>query len=295
MTFSASDAAFEGSRVVRRRPLTVVWWALAYIAFFAVFFAVTAGSLVSVMATVQALERSGEPTFEDARALAMAYLGLFGMAVPLSFVFGAILHAAVARSVLRPEQSRFGYMRLGMDEVRVLGVAVVVSLATMAASAAIFGVIGVAAAIITVMEVPILWVLIILLVLAGVAAVIWLLVRLSLAVPMTLDRGRFSLVEAFVLTRGRVLPILGMAIIAAIMAILVSLLGMVIALPIQLAMGGGLETLGVYDGQTLIQILSQAAPLLIVWAVVNAVFSALQLAVVYAPFSEAYRQLRPSA
>ena len=60
-------------------------------------------------------------------------------------------------------------------------------------------------------------------------------------------------------------------------------------------MGGGIEALGAYDGQTMIQILSQAAPLLIAWAVVNAVFSALQLAVIYAPFSDAYRQLRPAA
>lgn len=295
MTFSASDAAFEGFRVVRRKPMTVLWWALAYIAFFAAFFALAAGSLTSLMAAVEQLERSGEPTMAEARSIGLAYLGVFGVAVPLSLLLGAVLNAAVARSVLRPEQSRFGYMRIGMDELRVLGVTVVVGLISLVAGVVIFGTMGILAGLISALNVPALWLVVILLVLAGVAALIWLMARLSLAVPMTLDTGRFALAPAFRLTKGRVWPLIGMAIIAVVMAILVSLLGMVIALPIQLAMGGGIEALGAYDGQTMIQILSQAAPLLIAWAVVNAVFSALQLAVIYAPFSDAYRQLRPAA
>lgn len=295
MSFSASDAAFEGFRVVRRHPMTVVWWALAYVAFFAIFFALAVGPLTSVMASVEALERSGEPSMAEAQALGMAYLALFAVAMPLGLLFGAILNTAVARSVLQPEQSRFGYMRLGMDEIRVLGVTVVISIAMVIASMVTFGLIGVAAGLISVAGVPALWVLVVLLVLAGSAAMIWLLVRLSLVVPMTLDRRKFALTEAFALTKGRVFPILGMAIIAFIMAILVSLLGLIIGLPIQLAVGGGIEVLSAYDGQTLFQILSQAAPVLIGWSVLNAVFSALQLAVVYAPFSEAYRQLRPAA
>lgn len=295
MTFSASDAAFEGFRVVRRKPMTVLWWALAYIAFFTAFFAFAAGSLTSLMAAVEQLERSGEPTMAEARSIGLAYLAVFGVAVPLSLLLGAVLNAAVARSVLRPEQSRFGYMRVGMDELRVLGVTVVVGLISLAAGVVIFGAMGVLAGLISALNVPALWLVVILLVLAGVAALIWLMARLSLAVPMTLDTRRFALAPAFRLTKGRVWPLIGMAIIAVVMAILVSLLGMVIALPIQLAMGGGIEALGAYDGQTMIQILSQAAPLLIAWAVVNAVFSALQLAVIYAPFSDAYRQLRPAA
>lgn len=295
MSFSASDAAFEGFRVVRRHPMTVVWWAVAYVAFFAIFFALAVGPLTSVMASVEALERSGEPSMAEAQALGMAYLALFAVAMPLGLLSGAILNTAVARSVLQPEQSRFGYMRLGMDEIRVLGVTVVISIAMVIASMVTFGLIGVAAGLISVVGVPALWVLVVLLVLAGAAAMIWLLVRLSLVVPMTLDRRKFALAEAFALTKGRVFPILGMAIIAFIMAILVSLLGLIIGLPIQLAVGGGIEVLSAYDGQTLFQILSQAAPVLIGWSVLNAVFSALQLAVVYAPFSEAYRQLRPAA
>lgn len=269
MSFSASDAAFEGFRVVRRHPMTVVWWALAYVAFFAIFFALAVGPLTSVMAGVEALERSGEPSMAEARALGMAYLGLIVIAMPLGLLFGAILNTAVARSVLQPEQSRFGYMRLGLDEIRVLGVTLVISIAMVIASVVTFGLIGVAAGLISVAGVPALWVLVVLLVLAGAAAMIWLLVRLSLAVPMTLDRRKFALMESFALTKGRVFPILGMAIIAFIMAILVSLLGLIIGLPIQLAVGGGIEVLGAYDGQTVFQILSQTAPVLIGWAVLN--------------------------
>ena len=47
MTFSATEAAFEGFRVVKRKPLTVVFWALAYLVFFVLFFALAGPSLVS--------------------------------------------------------------------------------------------------------------------------------------------------------------------------------------------------------------------------------------------------------
>ena len=65
----------------------------------------------------------------------------------------------------------------------------------------------------------------------------------------------------------------------------------IIALPIGLATGG-LEQLADMDGQSTMQILQAAAPGLIAWGVINAVSSALQLAVIYAPFSAAYRDLK---
>ena len=43
MPFSPTEAAFEGFRIVRRHPLAIVFWGLAYIVFFVALFALVHG------------------------------------------------------------------------------------------------------------------------------------------------------------------------------------------------------------------------------------------------------------
>ena len=123
------------------------------------------------------------------------------------------------------------------------------------------------------------------------AGLIWLAVRLSLAVPMTLDQGRIVIFESFKATRGRFWPLLGMSVIVFIMTMVVSLLGSIVAMPITL-MTGGLNSLAAFDGASAAEMLQQSWVAIISWSVINAILSALQLAVLYAPFSAAWQGLR---
>ena len=59
MTFSATDAAFEGFRVVRRKPLVLLWWAAFYLVSFALIFLVAAGPIAGLMAAAADLENMG--------------------------------------------------------------------------------------------------------------------------------------------------------------------------------------------------------------------------------------------
>lgn len=290
MTFSATEAAFEGFRIVRRNPLAIVFWALAYIVFFAAFFAIFGGSLASLMATTEGLE-GGQPSPQDLEALGQTYLGFMGLAAPLGLILGAVLNAAVARAVLRPEEKSFGHMRLGGDELRVLAVSVVLAIVVGAVAIVLFVVVGVAVGVTAQSNQGLAWLVGVLLGLAAIVALSWLSIRLSLAVPVTVAEKRIAPFASFALTRGKTLPILGMAIIAAIMSILVSILGTIIALPVTMTTGG-LERLAAFDGQSTLQIAQAAGPAIISWGVVNAIFSALQLAVLYAPFAAAYRELK---
>ena len=65
MTFSATDAAFEGFRVVRRAPLSLVFWSLFYVVVMAVAFALMGPSLASAMAAAERIEGIGTPTIDD--------------------------------------------------------------------------------------------------------------------------------------------------------------------------------------------------------------------------------------
>lgn len=288
MTFSASDAAFEGFRVVRRKPAVILWWSLAYLVFFAVLILAIGGPFLSLMPQLTAMSQSGrEPTAADFGAIMGLYGTVIAIAMPVAIVFSAILSAAVARSVLSPEASKFGYLRVGMDEVRVGVVTLVLCLLLFVAYVVVAIVVGVLIAIGAAAGNQGLAVLLAVLGgLAGCAALIWIAVRLSLAVPITMAEKRIAIFDSYGVTRGRFWPLFGMAVIAFVMTILVALLGMIVGLPFQI-MGGAAFDQAAASGE-MGAVMAAVGPMVILGFVVNLVVSALQLAVLYAPFSAAY-------
>ncbi|WP_269516276.1 hypothetical protein [Brevundimonas subvibrioides] len=290
MTFSATDAAFEGFRMVRRHPLAVVFWAALYLVFLAAFFGVFGSSLASFMAATETLKGT-EPTPAELESLSPTLLGLFALAAPAGLLLGAILNAAVARAVVRPQDKAFGYLRLGSDELRVLAVTVVMSIVFGVGTMVVFTVVGICAGLASGANAGLGWLVGIVLGLGAVAAIVWMMVRLSLAVPVTVAERRISLFDSFALTKGHALSLLGMGLIAFIMSILVGTLMSVVAWPLTMTTGG-LDQLAALDGSSTMDILRAAGPAIAVFVVVNAVVSALQQAVLYAPFSAAYLGLK---
>ena len=143
MTFSATDAAFEGFRVVRRKPMILVWWALFYLVSFFLIFMVAAGPMAGIMAAISDLEAMGpNATPEDFQPIMAAYAAILPLVLPLGILIGAVLNAAIARSVLEPGKSAFGYLRIGMDEVRVAVVSLVLGIVTWLAAVVSFGLAG---------------------------------------------------------------------------------------------------------------------------------------------------------
>lgn len=305
MGFSATDAAFEGFRLVRRNPVALAAWTLVYLVYtLATLFA--AGGMMRSMAVwveqMEALEAGPAPTSPEALVPIMesyvAAMSHMAWAIPLSLVISAVLMAAIARAVLTPGTGGFGYLRLGMDEVRVfvvtLVIAILFSLASMIAFVVAIVVGGIAIGVMEGWGVLVM----VLMVLAALAFVIWLGVRWSLAVPITMDQKRFAIFDSFAVTRGRFWPLFGMAVIAWIMVIIVSLLAGIVSMPI--SMMGGMSMFGNLSGDPteMFRNFNPTNPWIIASAVVNAFVYALTVAVVYAPFSAAYRDikgLRPNA
>ena len=139
--------------------------------------------------------------------------GVFGWLILMEVVFlilGIVAFAAVVRATARPGGDRFAYLRLGMDELRLLGLGVLLVIAALAAEiVAIIALVlaGVLARLVagdgaTVAVVAILAILL-------VAAAIWAEVRLSLAGALTVIRGRIVIIDAWRATRGRFWTLLG--------------------------------------------------------------------------------------
>ncbi len=296
MSFKATEAAFEGFRIARRKPLTILIWALAYAAFFVACFAIAGPMILNMMSIATALEDVAEPSLQDVMGLMQTVGALMLFILPLSLVFSAVLNTAVARSVVRPEQSRFGYLRLGSDELRVLGVTIILGLVMMAVYVVGFSLVWAAGAAANASGIGALWLPVVLLGIAAIGFLVWLMLRLSLAVPIVVAEQRFAPFASFSLTRGRVLPLLGMAILAGVMTLLVSLLGEAIAQGVYLATGNVEQV--VHNGDlspedlNATAILQQFGLAIAAWVVLNSLLSALQLAVLYAPYAAAYRDIK---
>lgn len=300
MSFSATDAAFEGFRLVRRNPIALVAWTLVYLIYTLGALFASGGMMKSMavwMEQMEALENGPAPTSPEAFAPIMeSYfqaMSHMAWAIPVSMVISAVLMAAIARAVLNPGASGFGYMRLGMDEVRVFFVTLIICILVALISAVAF----VAAAVVGGIAVANIegWgaLIMVLAMLAAGAFVIWLTVRWSLAVPITVAEKRFALFDSFKVTKGHFWPLLGMAIIAGLMAFVVMLLCGLVSMPVSM-MGG----MSMFAGMTsddpgeILRNFNPTNPWMIVSAVINAIIYALTVAIVYAPFSAAYRDIK---
>jgi len=298
MAFSASDSAFEGFRLVRRNPMALVAWALLYaVLSLASVFAMSnaIGPMIEWGERAEALENT-TPTQAEVMAVFQSFgevlLGLAWL-LPVSLVVGAMLMAAVARAVLNPRAGGFGYLRLGMDELRVFVVTLVLGILMMCAWLAVWIVVAVLGGIAGATGANWLWLLVVLAGLAGVAAIIWLAVRLSLAVPITVAENRFAFFDSFGITRGRFWPLLGMAVIAIVMVLVVQLLSAIVTMPLAMMTGHEMWSFGgTTDPEALRAALDVSNPWVIASALAEAVVYALTVGVMYAPFAAAYRDIK---
>ena len=247
--FSATEAAFTGFRIVRERPRAVLVWAAIQVVVGLAFgvFVATSGAGAALVSL-----RASPITSQDTARLAILVrqlLPLYGGALLFSLAFYPILFAAMARAVLHPQDARFGYLRLGRDELRQFGlmlwmllvgfifyvmtVLVVVVVALVAGIGARGS--GGSAAGALVGSVAVV---------AFFAGWLFIAVRLSLASPLTFATRRVNLFGSWSLTRGRFWPILGAYCLALALSIVVYMLGFAVISAAAVVAGGGMSAVG---------------------------------------------------
>lgn len=291
MAFSPTESAFEGFRLARRSPMTIVFWALLYLVMMAAFIFLAGNQMPAFVEAVEGLEGVAQPTPEQMAPLLQAYAAMLGPILPVSIVVGTMLNAAAARAVVRPSESAFGYLRIGIDEFRVFVVSLVIGIVVgLAATVAIFVlgiVVGIAAA--ALQDSPAIAVILgIVGYVAWFAFIIWLSVRFSLAIPKTVAERQFSFFDSWGLTKGHVWGLIGMTLLAWVLCIVVQILASIVMIPIVYFTTDGFALLAQLEGMTPMEVFQSMAPLAIAITVFAMILSALQLAIMYTPYASAY-------
>ncbi|MET0293635.1 MAG: hypothetical protein ABW042_01355, partial [Phenylobacterium sp.] len=213
--FSPSEAALEGFRVARRHPAALAAWCGVYfvgIAAIALVMAVVLGpSFIRFMSNSDIHPGAYDAYAEELikywpSIIAVVVLALFAIAVITNAMFRVMSSEQIQR--------RAG-IRVGVDEVRVAVVHFVLSGLFLSCAAA-FGYAMTAA----VQMQPFVM-------LAGLALsvlIIWLLVRLGLALPATLLENRIAFDRAWRLSRGHFWPLLGMWVLSLVFYLMAWLL-----------------------------------------------------------------------
>ena len=194
---TAGSIIAGGFGLARRHPGAVAVWGLVYLAA-TVVAALAMRPIMATMAQMGSGDMSGPAA--DAMSTAMARLILVQMVV---FGVAMVLFTAAQRAVLQPEREGFAFLRLGMDELRLFGLAVLLLILFYIGLIIVALVVMLLVGLIVVAAGPGAAVPLAIVAIVGVlGVVVWFQVRLSLAFPLTLMRGKIVIGEAWRTTRG---------------------------------------------------------------------------------------------
>jgi hypothetical protein len=195
--------------LVRDRFAAVAVWIGLYMA-------VNIAFMLTIMPMMGATMNPAAAT--DPGAMLGAMLPMFAL-IPVFFVVAVVLYAAAMRAVLRPDAVGIAYLRLGMDELRLIGLSIIFAIAGTILALGLVGV-GIAAS----GEPGVGSVLFSFLFMIGIFAVmIFFVVRFSLAFPLTLYRGKIVIGEAWTLSSGRFWSLFGAALVITLIMMILNI------------------------------------------------------------------------
>lgn len=289
---SATDAALEGFRITRERPRIVAGWALFLLA------TNILGALITLalpedaraaLAKIASQEAPDPKELLDAMT-AVSPLLLVGLVVQRT------MDAAVYRLMLRPEESKFAYLRLGPDEIRLTMLRLIfVALAIVFIAVVQFGIVILSFTASALGDPVRLFV-------ASVAELVsWglflmLAVRLSLASVITFESKKLSFFSSWELTKGYFWRILGIQLLAicciAVLGILVFVIWSSVSGVALILTGGGLADLSKIMQPEDVNLRAYMNPFVLAYSIIGTLFTAIYSAVVAAPGAFIYQHLK---
>jgi len=294
---SIGDAVGAGFHLIRRKPLTVMAWGFAGLLIAAVTFGVFGSFYVRVLSELALSGGTVNPMTSP--GVLDQFRQVQGASFLVSLLGGfvnCVIYCAVFRAVIHPEQSRFAYLRIGAAElftlvlviagyiaftialiVPILIIAILVGASVAAHAAAVGAIIGI---------------------LGGVAlavGLVYVLLRLSLVVPMMVSDDKFHFADAWALTKRHAgaLLLIGVAlmVILLIAEMVIGLVLLAVGFGYLSSVAGGLSHLRDFFSDPPASILASVSPLLLFFALIWIPLTGCSFAIIGAPWARAYRDL----
>jgi hypothetical protein len=291
--FSATDVAFSGFRFAREHPRTVALWAAIQLAI-SVAFGV-AIVLLAGPAFMELQQAQGQKDPAAALAVIRQLLPFYCALFIFFLVFYPVLYATMSRAVLRPDESKAGYLRLGMDEVRQLLLMLLIAAVGIGVEIAFLLVVVVPGLVIGLFAHGAAGVTHFLFFVAGFCAAAFCAVRLSLCSPLTFDRRRVNLFGSWQLTSGRFWKMLGTYLLVLALCAIIAVLVLLVDVAVAAVLGGGLKGVVALFKPDPTSIGAYFSPARMVMGVIGAGVSGLLWPVLLMPPVEIYKSLRPVA
>ncbi|KQZ03262.1 hypothetical protein ASD21_20895 [Caulobacter sp. Root1455] len=309
--FSVSGAATAGFGVIARAPLAVLAWGL-------VMLVTLIGPMMGLMwmlipQFIEIFKAMPDPASTSSPAadpamfarmmqLQTSMMGLNAISLVGGTAIKAVVAGAVFRAVLQPDQKRWAYLRLGKSELWLALVTLVQTVLFMMAYFAVL-IIGFILGMIVYMAGSaagdggklVAGLLIGLVILAAIGVLLWGVLRLSMAGPMSFAEGKFLLFESWTFTRGQSGRLLGMAVLLALILMALELVVYAVV---------GVAVFGSWSGiAAMVEALRDQPPqawlhafwkIAAIGAVVLSFLAAFAMALICAPWAKAYQELAAS-
>ncbi len=302
---SIGSAVGAGFSLIARRPISVLTWGFLRVGFIVAVLAIYAPTLFSIIAeaTHDAQVGAGDQPSQAAVAAMMSHIfllqGVGFLAQIVGLFVSSMIICAVARAVVHPERRAFASLRLGAPEFFV----VVLSFGLSFALAFCIMIVLIPFAIATGFLVAahqylaagiIVGLALLVLLVGGV----YIAARFAFVAPMMVDDGRFHLFDAWSLTKGKAGSIILIGVCLALIALVLSLIIDIVFVGLGAAAigvaAGGFNNLQTYFTQTPPQqIFMSLAPSLILLAILTIPIEGCALAIFFAPWARAYRDVVP--
>jgi hypothetical protein len=289
--FSATEAGLEGFRITRENPRAFALWAIFSFAISVLGAIVTVSMPAEVRSALQTLSSEQTPTAQELgdALIATAPLLLFGLTVQ------CVMAAAVYRIIFRHDDARFGYLRLGMDELRLMAFTILFLLLVIGLLVGVTLGAGLVMAVVSAISASAAMVAGGVVELFAIGLVAYVLVRLSLGPVITFAERRITMFESWRVTRHQFWPLFLAYALAVFGIFLIMIVTMVLFIAVSMIVikltGGQVSDITALFNPDETSYSAYFNPGMLAYMVVGSVMTALWYAVIAAPGAWAYLKL----
>lgn len=303
-TFSINHTATAGFRLIGKRPVSFVVWTLVWLVLGMGPLALTMVTLMPKMFEFMrgADGLGSDPSHALSRVLAFeaTIWGTLGPWALWGFLVQLVLLSATYRAMLEPQKRAFAYLRVGMDELRLLATEVLLVLLFVLLSI----VLGIVIALFfwagAAVSSPWTGWIGALGVILALCVMFYVGIKVSLALPATFAEKQIRVFEALRLGRGRFWSLVGMWLLSLVfifaLSIVTGIIARVAAFGVMMGAGGPQAIANAFSNvksgadmaNALSHMLGLLGPALIGWLLFHGIVQALVRVIATAPFASAY-------